>query len=123
YVIDIGPEAGVNGGQIISASTPDKLLEKETVTAKYLNGSLTIPVPLERRKGNGHFLKLKGAKGNNLKNVSVTFPLGTLICVTGVSGSGKSTLINETLYPVLNTHFFNALKVPQPYDKIEGLEH
>ncbi|HLV52151.1 MAG TPA: excinuclease ABC subunit UvrA, partial [Flavobacterium sp.] len=123
YVIDIGPEAGVNGGQIISASTPDKLLENETVTAKYLNGSLTIPVPLERRKGNGHFLKLKGAKGNNLKNVSVTFPLGTLICVTGVSGSGKSTLINETLYPVLNTHFFNALKVPQPYDKIEGLEH
>ena len=123
YVIDIGPEAGVNGGRIISASSPKELLEKDTITAKYLNGTLKIPVPAERRKGNGNSLKLKGAKGNNLKNISVTFPLGTLICVTGVSGSGKSTLINETLYPVLNTHFFNAVKVPQPYDKIEGLEH
>jgi len=123
YVIDIGPEAGANGGQIISASSPKQLLLKDTITAKYLNGSLSIPVPAERRKGNGNSLKLRGARGNNLKNVSVTFPLGTLICVTGVSGSGKSTLINETLYPVLNTHFFNAVKVPQPYDKIEGLEY
>lgn len=123
YVIDIGPEAGANGGQIISASSPKQLLLKDTITAKYLNGSLSIPVPDERRKGNGNSVKLRGARGNNLKNVSVTFPLGTLICVTGVSGSGKSTLINETLYPVLNTHFFNAVKVPQPYDKIEGLEY
>ncbi len=123
YVIDIGPEAGIKGGQIISASSPKELLKKETITAKYLNGSLSIPIPDKRRKGNGNFLKLYGAKGNNLKNLNVDFPLGTLICVTGVSGSGKSTLINETLYPVLNTHFFNALKAPQPYDKIEGIEH
>lgn len=123
YVIDIGPEAGANGGQIISASTPKELLKSNTITAKYLNGQLEIPVPEERRKGNGKSLKLTGAKGNNLKNVSAEFPLGTLICVTGVSGSGKSTLINETLYPILNTHFFHAVKVPQPYNKIIGLEH
>lgn len=123
FVIDIGPEAGVKGGQIISASSPSQLFEKDTITAKYLNGSLSIPLPKKRRKGNGKFLKLKGATGNNLKNINVEFPLGTLICVTGVSGSGKSTLINETLYPILNTHFFNAVKVPQPYNKIEGVEH
>ncbi|SEH68331.1 excinuclease ABC subunit A [Paenimyroides aquimaris] len=123
YVIDIGPEAGANGGQIISASTPKELLKSNTITAKYLNGQLEIPVPEERRKGNGKLLKLTGAKGNNLKNVSAEFPLGTLICVTGVSGSGKSSLINETLYPILNTHFFHAVKVPQPYNKIIGLEH
>src|SRR5690606_25745476 len=123
YVIDISPEAGANGGQIISASTPKELLKSNTITAKYLNGQLEIPVPEERRKGNGKSLKLTGAKGNNLKNVSAEFPLGTLICVTGVSGSGKSTLINETLYPILNTHFFHAVKVPQPYNKIIGLEH
>ncbi|MBA5791339.1 excinuclease ABC subunit UvrA [Flavobacterium sp. xlx-214] len=123
YVIDIGPKAGANGGEIISASTPKKLLESNTITAQYLNGKLEIPVPSKRREGNGKTIKLKGAKGNNLKNVTVDFPLGTLIGVTGVSGSGKSTLINETLYPILNEHFFNALKVPQPYDKIEGLEH
>lgn len=123
FVIDIGPKAGINGGQIISATSPKQLLEKDTITAQYLNGKLEIPIPSERRKGNGNSLKLKGAKGNNLKNVSVEFPLGTLICVTGVSGSGKSTLINETLYPILNTHFFNAVKVPQPYEKLEGLEH
>ena len=123
YVIDIGPKAGANGGEIISASTPKKLLESNTITAQYLNGKLEIPVPSKRREGNGKIIKLKGAKGNNLKNVTVDFPLGTLIGVTGVSGSGKSTLINETLYPILNEHFFNALKVPQPYDKIEGLEN
>lgn len=123
YVIDIGPKAGANGGEIISASTPQDLLKSDTITAKYLNGSLHIAVPTERRTGNGKELKLSGATGNNLKNVSVTFPLGTLICVSGVSGSGKSTLINETLYPILNAHFFNALKVPQPYKKIEGLDH
>ena len=123
YVIDIGPKAGANGGQIISASSPKELLKSNTITARYLNGKLNIPVPEQRRMGNGKTLKLSGAKGNNLKNVSVQFPLGTLICVSGVSGSGKSTLINETLYPILNAHFFNALKVPQPYNKIEGLEH
>lgn len=123
YVIDIGPKAGVNGGEIISAGTPKELLKENTLTANYINGKLEIPIPKERRKGNGKFLKLKGASGNNLKNVSVDFPLATLICVTGVSGSGKSTLINETLYPILNEHFFNAVKIPQPFKKIEGLEH
>jgi len=123
YVIDIGPKAGANGGQIISAGTPKELLEENTLTANYINGKLEIPIPKERRKGNGNFIKLTGATGNNLKNVTAQFPLGTLICVTGVSGSGKSTLINGTLYPILNTHFFNAVKVPEPYKKIEGLEH
>lgn len=123
YVIDIGPKAGANGGQIISASTPKQLLKENTITAQYLNGKLEIPVPEKRREGNLHKLKLTGATGNNLKNVTVEFPLGTLICVSGVSGSGKSTLINETLYPILNEHFFNAVKVPQPFKEIEGLEH
>jgi len=123
YVIDIGPKAGLNGGEIISAGTPKALLQEQTLTAQYLNGSLKIPVPTERRIGNGKSLKLFGAKGNNLKNVTVEFPLGTLICVSGVSGSGKSTLINETLYPILNEHFFNAVKVPMPYDKLQGLEN
>ncbi|MEG0917410.1 MAG: excinuclease ABC subunit UvrA, partial [Myroides sp.] len=123
YVIDIGPKAGLNGGQIISAGTPAELLKENTITAQYLNGSLSIPIPAERRSGNGKTLKIFGAKGNNLKNVTVEFPLGTLICVSGVSGSGKSTLINETLYPILNEHFFNAVKVPQAYDKLQGLEH
>jgi len=123
YVIDVGPRAGINGGQIISQGTPQEILKQDTLTAKYLNGSLEIPVPKTRRKGNGKKIVLKGAKGNNLKNIQVEFPLGTLICVTGVSGSGKSTLINETLYPILNAHFFNAVKVPQPYDSIKGLEH
>lgn len=123
YVIDIGPKAGANGGEIISAGTPKEMLLEDTLTANYINGKLEIPIPKERRKGNGKFLKLSGATGNNLKNVTAEFPLGTLICVTGVSGSGKSTLINGTLYPILNEHFFNAVKVPQPYKKIEGLEH
>ncbi len=123
YVIDIGPKAGINGGKIISSGTPQELLAENTLTAQYLNGTLKIPIPEKRRKGNGHEIKLYGATGNNLKNIDVRFPLGTLIGVTGVSGSGKSTLINETLYPILNAHFFNAVKVPQPYTKIEGLEH
>ena len=123
WVIDIGPKAGRHGGQIISEGTPTSLLAEHTLTAQYLNGEKSIEIPKERRKGNGKKLKLKGATGNNLKNVSVEFPLGTLICVTGVSGSGKSTLINETLYPILNEHFFNAVKKPMPYQKIEGLEH
>ncbi|MBW3517920.1 excinuclease ABC subunit UvrA [Flavobacterium sp. NKUCC04_CG] len=122
YVIDIGPKAGKNGGQIISAGTPAELLLEDTLTASYLNGKLEIKIPETRRAGNGHSLKLKGATGNNLKNASISIPLGTLTCVTGVSGSGKSTLINETLYPILNAHFFNGVKKPQPYKSIEGLE-
>jgi excinuclease ABC subunit A len=123
WVIDIGPKAGRFGGKIISEGTPKQLLEEHTLTAQYLNGEKKIEVPKTRRKGNGKTLKLTGATGNNLKNVTIELPLGKLICVTGVSGSGKSTLINETLYPILNEHFFNAVKKPQPYKKIEGLEH
>lgn len=123
YVIDIGPKAGRFGGQIISKGTPKELLQENTITAHYLNGKMKIEVPKTRREGNGKSIKLTGATGNNLKNVSIEIPLGKLVCVTGVSGSGKSTLINETLYPILNTHFFNAVKKPQPYKKIEGLTH
>jgi len=123
YVIDIGPKAGRFGGKIISQGTPKELLQQNTITAQFMSGKLTIEVPKTRRKGNGKTLKLFGATGNNLKNVTVEFPLGKLICVTGVSGSGKSTLINETLYPILNAHIFNGVKKPQPYKKITGLEN
>ena len=123
YVIDIGPKAGRFGGQIISKGTPKELLKENTITAQYMSGKMEIEVPKTRREGNGKSIKLSGATGNNLKNVSIEIPLGKLVCVTGVSGSGKSTLINETLYPILNAHFFNAVKKPQPYKKIEGLEH
>ncbi len=123
YVIDIGPKAGKFGGNIISKGTPKELLKETTITAQYLNGKMQIEVPKKRREGNGKSIKLTGANGNNLKNVTVEFPLGKLICVTGVSGSGKSTLINETLYPILNAHIFNGVKKPMPYKKIEGLEH
>lgn len=123
YVIDIGPKAGKYGGEIISIGTPAETLKSNTITAQYLNGKMKLEIPKERRKGNGKFLKLTGATGNNLKNVSIEIPLGQLICVTGVSGSGKSTLINETLYPILNAYYFNGVKKPQPYKKIEGLEH
>lgn len=123
YVIDIGPKAGRFGGQIISKGTPKELLKENTITAQYLNGKMKIEVPKTRREGNGKSIKLSGATGNNLKNVSIEIPLGKLVCVTGVSGSGKSTLINETLYPILNAYFFNAVKKPQPYKKIEGLAH
>ena len=123
YVIDIGPKAGRHGGEIISIGSPDDLLKHDTLTADYLNGKKAIEVPKERRKGNGKELILKGCSGNNLKNVDVTFPLGKMIGVTGVSGSGKSTLINETLYPILNAHYFNGVKKPMPYKSIKGLEH
>jgi excinuclease ABC subunit A len=123
YVIDIGPKAGKYGGEIISKGTPAEILATHTMTAMYLNGEMKIEVPKKRRKGNGKFLKLTDATGNNLKNVSIELPLGQMICVTGVSGSGKSTLINETLYPILNEFYFNGVKKPQPYKKIEGLEH
>ncbi|MBE8728178.1 excinuclease ABC subunit UvrA [Flavobacterium hungaricum] len=123
YVIDIGPKAGKYGGEIISIGTPKETLASNTITAQYLNGKMKLEIPKERRKGNGKFLKLTGATGNNLKNVSIEIPLGQMTCVTGVSGSGKSTLINETLYPILNAYYFNGVKKPQPYKKIEGLEH
>ncbi|MFD2941968.1 excinuclease ABC subunit UvrA [Flavobacterium notoginsengisoli] len=123
YVIDIGPKAGKYGGEIISIGTPKETLKSNTITAQYLNGKMKFDIPKERRKGNGKFLKLTGATGNNLKNVSIEIPLGQMTCVTGVSGSGKSTLINETLYPILNAYYFNGVKKPQPYKKIEGLEN
>ena len=123
YVIDIGPKAGKFGGEIISKGTPAEILKHHTITAMYMNGEMKIEIPKTRREGNGKFLKLTGATGNNLKNVSIELPLGKMICVTGVSGSGKSTLINETLYPILNAYYFNGVKKPKPYKKIEGLEH
>lgn len=123
HVIDMGPAAGVHGGEVVAQGPPDQLLNFHTITTDYINGVKGIEIPAKRREGNGHTLKLIGAKGNNLKNVSVEFPLGKFIGVTGVSGSGKSTLITETLYPILNQYFFNAKKKPLDYAKIEGLEH
>lgn len=123
HVIDIGPEAGRHGGEIISQGTPQEIRNHNTITARYLNGTMKIEVPKKRRKGNGKKIVLKGATGNNLKNVSVSIPLGKMIAVTGVSGSGKSTLINETLYPIMNAHYFNGVKKPMPYKSIKGLEH
>ncbi|HSP82262.1 MAG TPA: excinuclease ABC subunit UvrA, partial [Gillisia sp.] len=123
HVIDIGPEAGRHGGEIISQGTPAEIRKHNTITANYLNGTMKIEVPEKRRKGNGKTITLKGATGNNLKNVTVKFPLGKMIAVTGVSGSGKSTLINETLYPIMNAHYFNGVKVPMPYTGITGLDH
>ncbi len=123
HVIDIGPFAGKHGGEIISEGTPKELLTHTTLTADYLSGKKEIEIPKERREGNGNKIVLKGCTGNNLKNVDVEFPLGKMIGVTGVSGSGKSTLINETLYPILNAHFFNGVKKPMPYKSIKGLEH
>ncbi|MBD1428288.1 excinuclease ABC subunit UvrA [Sphingobacterium litopenaei] len=123
YVIDMGPAAGINGGTVVAEGTPKQILKADSLTAEYLNGKKEVAIPKERRKGNGHVLSLKGAKGNNLKNVSVDFPLGKLILVTGVSGSGKSSLITGTLYPILNKHFFRAKATPMPHKSIEGLEH
>jgi excinuclease ABC subunit A len=123
YVLDIGPGAGRYGGEIVSKGTFSELKKQKTLTADYINKTKEIKIPEQRRKGNGKTIKLKGASGNNLKNVSVEFPLGKMICVTGVSGSGKSTLINETLYPILNAHIYRGVKKPMPYKKIEGLEH
>ncbi|WP_028892862.1 excinuclease ABC subunit UvrA [Tenacibaculum sp. 47A_GOM-205m] len=123
FVLDIGPGAGRHGGEIVSEGTFEDLKSHDTLTADYLSKRKEIKVPNKRREGNGKSILLKGASGNNLKNVSVEFPLGKMICVTGVSGSGKSTLINETLYPILNAHIYRAVKKPMPYKKIEGLEH
>ncbi|MEP2277930.1 excinuclease ABC subunit UvrA [Maribacter sp.] len=123
HVIDIGPKAGKNGGEIISEGTPEELKNVHTLTADYMTGVKEIEVPKKRRPGNGKEIILSGCTGNNLKNITVKFPLGKMIGVTGVSGSGKSTLINETLYPIMNAHYFNGVKKPMPYKKITGLEH
>lgn len=122
YIVDIGPKAGRKGGEVVFQGTPQEMMGKETVTARYLNGKEEIAIPGKRREGNGKCIRLTGARGNNLKHVDVTFPLGKLIVVTGVSGSGKSTLINETLQPILSRHFYRSLKKPMPYDSIEGIE-
>ena len=123
HVIDLGPRAGKHGGEIISQGTPEELKKHHTLTADYLNGTKFLETPKKRRKGNGKKIVLKGCTGNNLKNVTLTIPLGKMIGITGVSGSGKSTLINETLYPILNNYYFNGKKIPLAYQKIEGLKH
>ena len=123
YVVDVGPKAGRKGGRVVFAGTPKQLLKADTITARYLNGSEKIDVPADRRPGNGKAITLRGCRGNNLKNVDVTIPLGTFICVTGVSGSGKSSLINATLQPILSQRFYRSLTEPLPYDSIEGLEN
>ena len=122
YIIDMGPKAGRLGGEVVFQGTPEEMLKQDTLTSRYLNRTCSIQIPGQRRKGNGHSLWLRGARGNNLKGVDVEFPLGQLICVTGVSGSGKSTLINDTLQPILSQHFYRSLRDPLPYDKVEGLE-
>ena len=122
YVIDMGPKAGRKGGEVVFSGTPARMLESDTMTARFLNGHERIVIPEKRREGNGHSLKIYGARGNNLKNIDVEFPLGKLICVTGVSGGGKSSLVNDTLQPILSAHFYNSLRQPLPYDRIEGIE-
>ncbi|MGY6558727.1 MAG: excinuclease ABC subunit UvrA [Nitritalea sp.] len=123
FLVDIGPGAGRHGGQIVAIGTPQEVLAQGSVTASFLSGKRSIPVPEKRRKGSGEFVRIKGASGHNLQKVHVEFPLGTMICVTGVSGSGKSTLIHETLYPLLNQHFYKSKKSPLPYQSVSGLEH
>ena len=123
YLIDLGPKAGRKGGEVVFAGTPAEMLKGDTMTARFLNGEERIEIPAKRREGNGLSIRLFGARGNNLKNVDVEFPLGKLICVTGVSGGGKSSLVNDTLQPILAKHFYRALREPLPYDRIEGIEH
>ena len=122
WIIDIGPKAGRKGGEVVFQGTPAEMLKTNTITAQYLNGKMAIKIPENRREGNGKSITIYGARGNNLKNVDVEFPLGKLIVVTGVSGSGKSTLVNETLQPILSQHFYRSLKKPMPYDSIEGID-
>ncbi|MDR1115562.1 MAG: excinuclease ABC subunit UvrA [Tannerella sp.] len=123
YVVDLGPRAGRLGGEIVFAGTPGEMMQADTLTSAYLNGKMEIAIPVERRKGNGQFITIKGAHGNNLRKVDVSFPLGLFLCVTGVSGSGKSTLINHTLQPILSQHFYHSLEDPLPYKSIEGIEN
>jgi len=123
YILDIGPGAGRHGGSVVASGTPAEFLKKDSLTAKYLKGKLKIEVPSERREGSGNYLKVLGAKGNNLKNVDLELPLGKMICITGVSGSGKSSLIHDTLFPILNRHFYKSRREPLSYKKVEGLEH
>lgn len=123
HILDVGPGAGIHGGKIVAQGTPEEIMVQQSLTVDYLSDRKTIEVPKDRRKGNGEKLVLKGATGHNLKNVTLKLPLGKMICVTGVSGSGKSSLIHDTLYPILNTHFFRAKRKPLDYKKIEGLEH
>jgi len=123
YIVDIGPRAGINGGEVVFQGTPDMMLRQHTITADYLNGVRCLEIPKTRRKGNGKCITIHGAKGNNLKNVDVSFPLGELIVVTGVSGSGKSTLVNETLQPILSQHFYRSLKKPMEYESIDGIDN
>ena len=123
WIVDIGPRAGRKGGEVVYQGTYKEMLKRETLTSLYLSKSLRITIPTQRRKGNGKSIILKGARGNNLKNVTATFPLGKLICVTGVSGSGKSTLINDTLHPILSQHFYRSQKEPLAYDTLEGIEN
>ncbi|MBO4826785.1 MAG: excinuclease ABC subunit UvrA [Prevotella sp.] len=123
YVVDIGPKAGRRGGEVVFQGTPESMMHAPTITAEYLRGERLIPLPSQRRKGNGKTLVIRGASGNNLKHIDVSFPLGQLIVVTGVSGSGKSTLVNETLQPILSQHFYRSLKKPMPYDSVEGIEN
>ena len=123
YVIDMGPFAGKHGGEIIAQGTPEEILKHDNLTSNYLSGVLSLEIPKKRRPGNGQVIALRGCTGNNLKNVSVEFPLGLKIGVTGVSGSGTSTLVNETLFPIMNAHYFNGVKIPMPYQSIQGLEH
>lgn len=123
HIIDVGPLAGRKGGYIVAQGTPEEIMKSDSITARYLNGECRIEVPSRRRAGNGNRIVLRGARGNNLKNVTVEFPLGELICVTGVSGSGKSTIVNDTLRPAISRRLYRSFDQPLEYDSIEGLEH
>src|SRR5690606_24175675 len=123
FILDIGPGAGRHGGHLVAEGTPEAFLKNNSTTAQYLNGLISIPYSKDRRKGSGEKIIISGAKGNNLKNVTLEIPLATFTCITGVSGSGKSTLIHDTLFPILNRHFYNSRTEPLTFDSVTGLEH